>query len=434
MAMDVAEDIAKQSAQGTALSAEQGAGPALDENFMQALQDVPQLAPLAALEEVYKELDTSYRDLQTQVSRLRSELAVTHSARLQELSEKERLFARLSSLLAVLPGGVVLLDAQGIIRDANPAALELLGEPLIGESWSAVVARNPDLDGRGNSSRRLSVNSRPLEGHAEHVVLITDTTEMHDLQDQLNRRHRLAAMGEMAASLAHQIRTPLASTTLYLSQLGRDELASEQRQKITAKVGERLVQMEGLIESMLSFVRGRSPEMTPILLRDVLSSLDATVRPGLREGVTLRITPIDDTLKLCGATDDLVGALSNLVCNAAEVKQDRVNINIWAGALSHNWLQIRVRDNGPGIDEALLPRLFDPFFTTRAKGTGLGLAVVAMTAANHGGEARVQNLADGGAEFVMDLPLLSSSENACSGLAMNTSDLEQRKSNPRSSL
>ena len=98
---------------------------------------------LASLTAVSRELDSSYRDLQEQVLRLRAELAVSRSARLRELAEKERLLGRLASLLAVLPGGVLILDPEDRIRDANPAALDLLGEPLLGEAWAEVVERNP---------------------------------------------------------------------------------------------------------------------------------------------------------------------------------------------------------------------------------------------------------------------------------------------------
>lgn len=366
---------------------------------------------LESLTQVSRELDTSYRDLDAQIQRLRTELAVSRNARLQELAEKERLLGRLSSLLAVLPGGVVLLDASTTIRDANPAALDMLGEPLMGETWPDVTLRNPELTGQGDGTRHLSVNSRPLAGQGENVVLITDTTANHELEQQLGRKQRLAALGEMAARMAHQIRTPLASATLYLAQLGHDELPVAQRQRIVGRLSDRLKDMEGLIESMLSFIRGRSPVMAAISLREVLETLDSTIRPSLRAGVNLSITPVDDTLQLCGAADELVGALANLVKNAAELDQPEINIQVWAGATSANSLQIRVLDNGPGFSDEVLPRLFDPFFTTRAGGTGLGLAVVAMTAANHGGEARARSH-PGGAEFLLDLPLLSASDMA----------------------
>lgn len=374
---------------------------------------------LASLTEVSRELDNSYRSMQEQVLRLRAELAISRGARLRELAEKERLLTRLASLLAVLPGGVMILDPTDTIRDANPAALDMLGEPLLGETWPQVAKRNPELDDRQLGQRHLSINSRALDDDGEQVVLITDTTELHDLQEQLGRRQRLAALGEMAARLAHQIRTPLSSTTLYLAQLGRHDLPAAQREKICERLGGRLQHMEGLIESMLSFVRGGSPEMRPLLLQDVMATLESVVRSTLPATANFNVTPIDNTLALCGAADDLVGALSNLVTNAVDVGGDSVRINVWAGATSQNSLQICVRDDGPGIAPEVLPRLFDPFFTTRAGGTGLGLAVVARTVSHHGGEVRARNLSDGGAEFLIDLPLLDTAQ-ACGDPAVSS--------------
>jgi two-component system sensor histidine kinase FlrB len=376
---------------------------------MQSADNALKAESLAALDAVSRELNLSYRDLQGQVQRLTDELAVSRRARLRELAEKERLLARLSALVSVLPGGVLLLDGDDTVRDANPEALGMLGEPLIGERWPALEARNPALAGEGAESggRHLSVNSRALESQGEKVVLITDTTELHDLQLQLGRRQRLAALGEMAARLAHQIRTPLASTTLYLSQLVREDLPAEQRQRIGERLSGRLQHMEGLIESMLSFVRGRSADCEVLPLSRVLEGLRATVAPRLPASAALTITPVDDTLRIHGALDDLVGALSNLVMNALEAGGEGVHVDVWAGATSLKWLQIRVRDDGPGIPADVLPRIFDPFFTTRARGTGLGLAVVAMTVSGHGGEVRARSRSGGGAEFLIDLPLLA---------------------------
>lgn len=374
---------------------------------------------LASLTQVSRELDSSYRSMQEQVLRLRAELAISRGARLRELAEKERLLSRLASLLAVLPGGVMILDPTDTIRDANPAALAMLGEPLLGETWPQVAQRNPELDDRQLGQRRLSINSRPLDSDGEQVVLITDTTELHDLQEQLGRRQRLAALGEMAARLAHQIRTPLSSTTLYLAQLERHDLSASQRELICKRLGGRLQHMEGLIESMLSFVRGGSPEMRPLLLRDVMATLESAVRATLPASASFRVTPIDTTLAISGAADDLVGALGNLVSNAVDVGGDSVSIEVWAGATSESTLQICVRDNGPGIAPEVLPRLFDPFFTTRAQGTGLGLAVVARTVSHHGGEVRARNRSTGGAEFLIDLPLLDVAQ-ACGDAAASS--------------
>ncbi|MFT6285451.1 MAG: two-component system sensor histidine kinase FlrB [Alcanivorax sp.] len=367
---------------------------------------------------VSQELDTSYKELESKVSGLTLELQAARTARLSDLAEKERLLHRLSSLISVLPGGVLIVDPRQAIRDANPEAIQLLGEPLISESWGDVLHRvsgNRELQSRQlhlSNGMTYSVVSRLLDSSGDHVVLITDVSEIHRLQGQLARKERLTALGGMAARLAHQIRTPLSSATLYLSQLGRQDLAAEQRRKICAKVSDRLSNMGNLLDSMLGFVRGdETPSIDVIYLGHLLQEFKSTVQPQIeKSGSTLAVPLVDDTLMILGDHDELIGALSNLAMNALEAMGKSVNIELWVGALNSDWLQIRVRDNGPGIPEEILDRIFDPFFTTRALGTGLGLAIVAMTISNHGGEVVVRNRPEGGAEFLIDLPIAKRSD------------------------
>ena len=362
---------------------------------------------------VSHELDTSYRDLQSRVAGLAAELAAARSARVRELAEKERLAHRLSALVAALPGGVLIVDAEQVVRDVNPEAIDLLGEPLVGLRWDAVLARvertarrlpSPELQLK--SGRRISVVSRSLHGCGDQVVLVTDSTDIHKLQEQLERKKRLTALGEMAARLAHQIRTPLSSATLYLAQLGRPDLPGAQRQKIAASLGERLGHMSSLVDGMLSFVRGAPPATELVYIADVLNTFEMNLLPQLqRSGSTLSLPAVDRTLAVEGDRDELAGALCNLAMNALEAKGAATALEVWVGALDEQWLQLCVRDDGPGIAEDVIERVFDPFFTTRAQGTGLGLAVVAVTVARCGGEIAVHNRPRGGAEFLITLPI-----------------------------
>ena len=358
------------------------------------------------------ELDTTYRELESRVAALTSELNSARSARLRELAEKERLAHRLSSLVSALPGGVLIVDPRQVVRDANPEAIQLLGDPLVDQPWGDVLLRASgsrefqSLELVLNNGKRYSVSSRTLDSQGDRVVLITDVSEIHHLQEQLGRKQRLTAMGEMAARLAHQIRTPLSSATLYLAQLARQDLPAEQRQNISARVSERLSQMGKLVGGMLSFVRGETPVKETIYLDQVLKDFKLTVLPQLeKSGSSVSVPAVDDTLMIIGDQDELVGALTNLAMNAQEAAHGPVALTLWVGALNDDWLQIRVRDNGPGISEDILDRIFDPFFTTRAQGTGLGLAVVAMTVSNHGGEISAANRPEGGVEFLINLPM-----------------------------
>lgn len=364
---------------------------------------------LASLERVSRELDRSYRDLEARVATLNEELAAARSARVAELAEKERLLERLASLMAVLPGGVLLVDAADRVRDANPAALELLGEPLLGQSWSVIEARI-GAQTEQPRGRRLSVVARALEARDERVVLITDTTELHALQQRVGREERLTALGEMAARLAHQIRTPLASTTLYLSLLRRPELPAARRVAICDRLAERLGHTEQLIESTLTFLRDDSPVRAPVNVQDLLARVQELAAERVAAGgASLEVTPVDRSLQLVASAEELAGALVNLVENAVDNGGPGVAIGLWAGASDSRTLQLRVHDSGPGIPAADRERIFDPFYTTRAGGTGLGLAVVARTVSDHGGSVRAGAAAAGGAEFVIELPLAAAS-------------------------
>jgi len=374
---------------------------------------------LESLERVSRELDASYRDLEGRVARLNQELSLARSARIAELAEKEKLLERMATLMAVLPGGVLLVDGAGLVRDANPAAEELLGESLLGEAWAAVEARVAALTA-DPAGRQLSVVSRVLdsrgadsrpadgtaEGQGERVVLITDTTELHRLQARVGREERLAALGEMAARLAHQVRTPLASATLYLSMLRRPDLPAERREQICDRLADRLRHTETLIDSTLTFLRGERPAHAAVNVQDLLADARRLVQAQVEAaGGALAVTPVDRSLVVEGAREEL----ANLVSNAVENGGDGVEIALWAGATDAHTLQLRVYDTGPGIPETHLDKVFDPFFTTRAQGTGLGLAVVARTVADHGGTVVAANRPGGGAEFTLELPLRASS-------------------------
>lgn len=366
------------------------------------------------------ELDDSYHTLQDRVSALSSELATKRRERLRGAAEKDRLLARLTSLVSVLPGGLLILDKNQIVRDANPRALELLGSSLLGEHWPDLLEllSLPDHKNRQEyhlrNGKRVSLESRPLDRHGEQVILVTDISDIQSLQDQLQSKRRLTALGEMAAQLAHQIRTPLSSTTLYLSQLARHDLPTDKRDHIAQRLQSQLGHMGHIIDGMLSFVRGANPMPKHVLLSDILATFQHSTAPTLEAAnSTLLIPSVDDSLTVYGDEDELAGALSNLAMNAMEASGGPVVIELWVGALNAKWLQIRVRDNGPGIPAEIRERIFDPFFTTKTQGTGLGLAVVEQTVSAHGGKIIAQNAPSGGTDFLIDLPIVANDAITC---------------------
>lgn len=363
------------------------------------------------LSEAESALRQGYRELSGHVARLSSELEAARLARRKENRERENLLNRFATMLDALPGGVIILDSADIITEANPQARSLLGEPLEGQSWGEIEKRgrfNPQgsFEIRG---RRLNISTCPLPGGAETIVLVSDITAHHALQRELGRKTRLSSLGEMAARLAHQIRTPISSTVLYVDQLSRD-LDQEKRQRICNALKAQLSQTETLITSMLGFVRGGSllclePANVKSIVEEAVSSCEGALE---FSGALLSTNKINPSLTILAAPAELASVIANMIQNAIQVCECSPEIEVWAGAVNQHMMLIRVSDNGPGIPDDVIDQVFDPFFTTRAAGTGLGLAVLASVVQRHGGTVHAANRDSGGAQFTILLPSESS--------------------------
>jgi two-component system sensor histidine kinase FlrB len=365
------------------------------------------------LSEAESALRQGYRELSGHVAKLSSELEAARLARRKENRERENLLNRFATMLDALPGGVIILDSDDSITEANPQARALLGEPLEGQSWTAIEQR-----GRFNSQgsfeirgRRLNISTCPLPGGNETIVLVSDITAQHALQRELGRKTRLSSLGEMAARLAHQIRTPLSSTVLYVDQLSKD-IDQVKRDRICGALKAQLSQTESLITSMLGFVRGGSllclePAKVKGVVEEALSSCDGILEASGAEVTTNRINP---SLTILAAPTELSSVIANMIQNSIQVCEDKPEIEVWAGAINQHMMLIRVSDNGPGIPSDVIDQVFDPFFTTRAAGTGLGLAVLASVVQRHGGTVHATNRESGGAQFTILLPVDSTSK------------------------
>lgn len=364
----------------------------------------------ALFNQMSNQLSESYSLLEARVNELKGQLALVSAQRMQELAEKERLAHRLQSLLDLLPGGVIVIDGQGVVREANPVARALLGQPLVGMLWRQVIARNfapREDDGHEISMRdgsRLSIATRSLHGEPGQLVLLTDLTETRRLQDQLSRHERLSALGRMVASLAHQIRTPLSAALLYASHLNEQVLPAEQQQRFAGRLKERLHELENQVRDMLIFARGELPlpdRLSPSALFDALrAAADAHVG-----GMSVRWQcDVRDGELLCNR-DTLVGTVLNLIDNAIQAagRDAHLKIHLYR---RDSQLRLCVSDNGPGMSQETLARLGEPFFTTKTTGTGLGLAVVKAVARAHQGQLLLQSRAGRGTCAIVSLPLL----------------------------
>ncbi|SCY54980.1 MULTISPECIES: PAS domain-containing sensor histidine kinase [unclassified Pseudomonas] len=357
------------------------------------------------------QLTDSYSLLEARVTELKGELAVVSAQRMQELAEKERLANRLQNLLDLLPGGVIVIDAHGRVREANPAACELLGLPLEGELWRYVIARcfaPRDDDGHEVSlkdGRRLSISTRSLDAEPGQLVLLNDLTETRHLQDQLARHERLSSLGRMVASLAHQIRTPLSAALLYASHLTEQQLPMETQQRFAGRLKERLHELEHQVRDMLVFARGELPLTDRVTPKALLQSLQAAALTHVQE-LPIRWQCDSHVGEVLCNRDTLVGAVLNLIENAIQASRGDVRLKVHLYT-RNNTLRLSVSDNGSGIEPVVLARLGEPFFTTKTTGTGLGLTVVKAVARAHQGELQLRSRLGRGTCATVCLPLFS---------------------------
>ena len=364
---------------------------------------------LELFNQMSRQITDSYRTLESRVNQLSGRLSAESERRQRELEEKERLADRLSTLLSVLPAGVVLLDSQGVVTQANPAAINLLGEPLEGQRWLDIITRSfaPRRDDGHEVSlrdgRRVSIEIRSMENEPGQLILLTDLTETRQLQSQLAHAQRLTSMGRMVASLAHQIRTPLSAAILYGGHLCEPELDSELRQRCATKLMARLTHLEHQVRDMLIFARGetRLAERLPVqsLVQGLHSAIEALPVASGRD-ISLQVRHLTGEL-LCNR-DALVGACMNLVSNSVDAGASKVVVSLEVEA---GQLVLDVKDNGPGFDPCQAQQLMEAFYTTKSHGTGLGLAVVQAVVKAHGGDFELIAAPHGGAEARIVLPM-----------------------------
>ena len=367
--------------------------------------------------EMSQQLTDSYSFLENKVEQLSGELANVSAQRMQELAEKERLAHRLESLLQLLPAGVLLLDKNGYVRQSNPAADELLlaasgAAALRGQRWRTLIQKcfKPRRDDGHEISlvdgRRVHLRTAPMANEPGQLILLTDMTETRALQSQLSQHERLSAMGKMVASLAHQIRTPLAAATLYAGHLSSEDIAEATRIRFAGKLQERLRHLENQVRDMLIFARGEAPLNDEVTLEQLLQGVSAAMEvPLANHGATCHIdNQIPNTRIVCNH-DALISSIMNLINNALESGSDSVHLDICVSATREGRVRIQVMDDGPGMSSEQKQKIMEPFYTTKTNGTGLGLAVVQAVARAHRADFLLTDSPAGGVSAELILPV-----------------------------
>ena len=355
------------------------------------------------LEEAYRRLEARVRSLDRELEEKnrRLELATEH----------------LSNLLESISDGFIAVDTGGIITHFNSAAGAILGyaaAEVLGQSFKQVFGRDfastaapGTAQLRAKSGRMVPVNERnsPVSGRNNqrmgHAKTFQDLSEINALRQQMRQVDRLAAIGEMAATVAHEIRNPLGGIRGFAALLARDLPENDARRRLVDKIIIGADSLDRVVNELLEYTRPVELSMRPSRCRDLVEEALLYLEIGQRP-ITLTVD-VPAAYRVLADPGKIRQVFLNILLNAVESIEGVGEVRVLAEA-TEQWIHIAVEDTGCGMSDEQLARIFSPFYTTKEKGTGLGLAVTSKIVEGHGGAIKAQSKLGQGSRVTVALP------------------------------
>lgn len=376
-------------------------------------------------------LENSYTMMQGELARLRRELEVKNQDLARSVAENKRMHAYLSGLLEDLPCGILTVDKQFRLHFANPQARILLNsDSRGGPSGGAVpqalrcilkeIAAEPTTaerrwvfqtaEGPRSIAVTCAVRQQSLDACEETVFILRDVSEQKRLEEEREFAHRMRALAEMTALLAHEIRNPLGSLELFAGLI-------KDATKEDAEVSQWIVHMQaGLralsatVSNVLHFHSLAPSHLQPLNAVRLLAETIEFLQPlALQRGMGIEFSPDTKEILIPADAHRLQQVFFNLAINAFRAMPSGKSLRISVGAVQHDGetrARIDFADEGSGIASGHLEKIFNAGFTTAKSSPGLGLAVCKRVTAQHRGAIEVQSEVGKGTTFSLYLPVL----------------------------
>ncbi len=389
---------------------------------------------------LFKETTRRYREayeqLEAQFESLNVKLEETNLELRRSLEEKDRVSNYLNNILESLTGGVLVVDADGVITLFNQAAQGITGRSeaeVLGKTYEQALgleygSRHSVLH---TLETGLSLSHREKElvhadGHSIPVGFSTslvrdengsvlgavevfnDMTEIKRLEAEIQRAHTLAALGEMAATVAHEIRNPLGGIATFANLLGRDLGHDDPRRRLVAKITEGVGRLNRIVTSLLTYTRPLRLHAHQVNLVELAEEATAFFEIELarnHRNVTVHRVYHYPDLQCRIDPEQFQQVILNLLQNAQQAMPEGGDITVRVGpAGDAKGVVLSVDDTGPGMSSEILDKLFTPFFTTKEDGTGLGLVTSRKIVEAHNGSISVTSSAGAGTCFHVNIP------------------------------
>ncbi|HEX5131984.1 MAG TPA: ATP-binding protein [Candidatus Krumholzibacteria bacterium] len=350
-------------------------------------------------------------------------------------SALEQLRVDTNYILENMSSGVLVVDIDGRVLTMNAAAEQILDidkdAVLAAHIDDALRERLPDLaheltlslmSERGKRRQEIATHTRtghdrPLGISISHlhdgagqrrgvIAVFQDLTEVHEMRERVRKADRLAAIGELSAGIAHELRNPLASISGSIEMLYQElELEGEDKRlmELIMRESDRL---DRIISDFLEFARLRTPRRSPARVDKSLAETMVLLKKNAEksDGINIRLECADDLPTVFVDDEQMRQVFMSLAVNACEAMPEGGTLEVVAQVNETGRVRVEFRDTGRGIDPESMERFFEPFFTTKEGGTGLGLAIANKIVAAHGGALEFGNREGAGAVFTITLP------------------------------
>ncbi len=353
-----------------------------------------------------------YHALKDQVRLLNEELKVKNT----ELKET---LGFLNSVIHCIGEAIVVTDVGSSVLVMNKAAEEVLGVALASAKGEALeglglqwMLKEGEVEiGTGKGMKTLDISSSAVNDETGRsiglVLLLRDVTSQREIEAERQRNKRLIAMGEMMATIVHELRNPLCSIELYASMLYR-ELKETEHAGLAEGVSTGVQNLNNFLTNMLYFARPRTPSSSQCDIGRLVDEALGMIGPVIQSR-HIRVARETERLDISGDPGLLVQVLLNLFLNAVQAMTSGGALLVRTGML-HGAAILSIEDTGRGILKEDIERIFDPFYTTREGGTGLGLPISLKIMQSHGGSIRVDSRPGKGSVFTLYFPLSNDGE------------------------
>lgn len=391
---------------------------------------------IKAYDEATQGLQKTHESLKQQVSHLTGELSRKNKELTSSLEEVNALKNYLANILESITDGVIAINPDREVMAFNQSAAEIvlsiandqMGKPIrevLSES-SQELGRilekslseekcftNIEVSVNTDQQHILSVSASPIRNSRGEVLgavqSFRDLTNIKKLEELVTRQNRLAALGEMAAGVAHEIRNPLGGIELYASTLKKRFDQDSKESAIADKIIAASNALNRIVTDMLTFTRGRAPSKKFSTFERVCHvAIDMAARELDKKSIKVTQRHALCKQKFNIDPDQIAQAFLNVILNASQFMPEGeelvISTRLEVGARDKR-VVIEFEDGGTGIEADKIDRLFDPFYTSRKDGTGLGLAIVHKIVEDHGGSVVAENRPPRGACFIFTFPM-----------------------------